>query len=171
MRLLGEIDRDTGVDRSGRAVTREAVRAIIRRRGSLLMIYSPVNGDYKFPGGGVEAGESREEALEREVREECGTVVTGIDAEFGRMIEYAIAKEPEFDLFVMTSYYFCCTVDGSAVPVRLDPYEAELGFTPVWIGMGDAIAANERILAAGSHPRWTPRDTFVLKILRDERRC
>lgn len=52
------------------------------------MIYSPKNGDYKFPGGGVDHGESFEEALIREIREECGVTVARIEREFGCVIEY-----------------------------------------------------------------------------------
>ena len=43
---------------------REAVRAIILKGEQVLMVYSPVNGDYKFPGGGVQDGEDHQVALE-----------------------------------------------------------------------------------------------------------
>jgi 8-oxo-dGTP diphosphatase len=39
-------------------VRRTAVRAVIRRGDELLMIHSSVGGDFKFPGGGLEPGES-----------------------------------------------------------------------------------------------------------------
>ena len=50
MRLLAEIDRHQGVNRKGKAVTREAVRAIVIRNGSILLLYSRREGDYHFPG-------------------------------------------------------------------------------------------------------------------------
>ena len=31
-----------------------------------LLVFSPVNGDFKFPGGGIEAGETHADALRRE---------------------------------------------------------------------------------------------------------
>ena len=42
----------------GRAVIRNAVRAVISKDNQFLMIYSPLNGDYKFPCGGIENGET-----------------------------------------------------------------------------------------------------------------
>jgi 8-oxo-dGTP pyrophosphatase MutT (NUDIX family) len=50
------------------------VRAVIFRDGKLAMERSRA-GEYKFPGGSVDAGESRCDALCREVREEMGLVV------------------------------------------------------------------------------------------------
>ena len=44
---------------------RTAVRAIIFNENKLLMVKSNL-GDYKLPGGGVEKGESHEEAIKRE---------------------------------------------------------------------------------------------------------
>lgn len=51
-------------------IFREAVRGIIKHENKLLMVYSSKDGDYKFPGGGVDVGETHEEALVREIREE-----------------------------------------------------------------------------------------------------
>jgi ADP-ribose pyrophosphatase YjhB (NUDIX family) len=39
------------------------------------MVYSRVNGDYKFPGDGVKEGESQLQALHCELREETGTTL------------------------------------------------------------------------------------------------
>ena len=50
---------------------RFAARGIICRGDRYLMIHGK-NGDYKFPGGGMEEGESFEKTLIREVSEETG---------------------------------------------------------------------------------------------------
>ena len=50
--------------------------AVVRRHGRLLMTQRPPGGplglQWEFPGGKIEPGESPEQALEREVREELG---------------------------------------------------------------------------------------------------
>ena len=59
------------------------VRAMLIKEGHVLLVkHSYVPGWY-FPGGGVEAGESLGEALEREVREEAGATLTGMPQLFG----------------------------------------------------------------------------------------
>jgi ADP-ribose pyrophosphatase YjhB (NUDIX family) len=58
------------------------------------MIYSPKNGDYKFPGGGIDPGETDHEALTREIREEAGAQICGEIREFGQVIEYGLPLNP-----------------------------------------------------------------------------
>jgi len=60
MRLLTEIHRAGGINIHGKAIERTAVRAVVLCGRELLMIYSSKVGDYKFPGGGVDAGETHE---------------------------------------------------------------------------------------------------------------
>jgi len=105
MQLLAEIHRAEGMDIHGRAMYREAVRAIIFRGRELLMVYSSNGGDYKFPGGGVDQGESHEQALAREIDEECGMSLLHIEAEIGSVLEYIPPSKPEYDVFKMTSCY------------------------------------------------------------------
>jgi 8-oxo-dGTP diphosphatase len=97
MRLLREIIRREGMITQGKTLTREAVRAIVIHDCKLLMIYSAKNGDYKFPGGGVDSGETHPEALAREIREECGATVSEIGQAFGKIIEYDIPTEREYE--------------------------------------------------------------------------
>lgn len=137
------------------------------------MIYSPINGDYKFPGGGVKHGETLQGALRREVREESGLHVTAILAGFGRVIEYDHALQPGFDLFRMISYYYLCRVGEGRVALALDDYETDLEFTPRWISIVDALAANRAVLGTSekfTHP-WTHRETLILELLEKERQA
>jgi len=167
MRLLIEIFRTEGVSTEGRIIFREAVRAIILNGREVYMIHSPVNGDYKFPGGGVLPGESHEQALRREVREESGRSVRAIEGEFGMVIEYDIPEEVDFDVFKMASYYYRCRLDDSVSSQSLDDYERELAFKPEWIDIDRAIEANKVVLASqGEKPLWTRRETFILELLR-----
>jgi 8-oxo-dGTP pyrophosphatase MutT (NUDIX family) len=63
------------------------------------------NGDYKFPGGGVEAGENHATALIREFIEETGHAISKMIQPIGEIIEQKQdAYEPDA-YFVMKSYY------------------------------------------------------------------
>ncbi len=70
MQILTEIHRTEELNINGKTIHRTAVRAIILRGRDLLMIHSTTVGDYKFSGGGVNADESLELALRREISEE-----------------------------------------------------------------------------------------------------
>ena len=112
MKLLREIFRQNGLNIEDKTIHRDAVRGIIIQHGKLLMIYSTKNGDYKFPGGGVEHGETYKNALIREIQEECGATVVHIEGAFGKVIEYNSAVEQEYDVFKMTSRYYVCHVNS-----------------------------------------------------------
>ena len=74
MRLLFDMDlHDYGS--CTRSFVRNSARSIIIRDGKIAMIHSLKYDYYKFPGGGIEAGENPVEAMIRETREEAGLVV------------------------------------------------------------------------------------------------
>lgn len=126
------------------------------------MIYSSKVGDYKFPGGGVDKGESHEQALVREVREECGTSLSQVGEEIYRVVEYGLPMEQDFDVFKMTSYYYPCQVQDGFGLQKLDAYERDLGFVPVWVHPDQALLANRSLLAAAAPPQWLQREILVL---------
>lgn len=165
MTILTTLFRADGVNIHGKTVQRTAVRAVILRGRDLLMIYSAKVGDYKFPGGGVDKGESQAEALRREVLEECGATLVRIGDEVGSVVEYNFAVEDEYDTFQMTSHYFLCDVTDDFGPQRLDDYEADLGFEPRWVSIDEALRANRSLLETESAPDWLKREIFVLEYL------
>ena len=166
MKLLGELVHVDGLDRTGKTLTREAVRAIVICERSLLMLFSPVIRDYKLPGGGVNQGETHQEALARELQEEGGAGFVQVGAAYGKVVEYAAAIEREYDVFSMTSVYYVCRVGGELSAQRLDNYERDLGLHPVWIDIDEAIRSNTALLSSGDHLPWTKRETFVLKLVK-----
>lgn len=151
-------------------IFREAVRGIIKHESRLLMVHSSKDGDYKFPGGGVDVGETHEEALVREIQEECGAKVINIYSGFGKTVEYDIPIEIEYDVFKMISYYYVCNVAPVLGEKFLDEYEEKLGFEAVWIDIDSAIEANKTIINTKKYdaPRWTQRELFVLELLKKE---
>ena len=166
MQILTEIHRAEGINTHGKTVHRTAVRAVILRGPELLMVYSSNVGDYKFPGGGVDLGETHQQALARELLEECGASLLSMDRELGAIVEYNFAEEKEYDVFKMTSYYYFCQIREEFVSQKLDGYEKELGFQPVWINIDAAILANLSLLDINEIPQWLRREIFILEHLK-----
>ena len=166
MQILTEIHRAEGINIHGRAILRTAVRAVILRGSELLMVYSSNVGDYKFPGGGVDIGETHQQALARELLEECGASLLGVDGELGAIIEYNFAKEKEYDVFKMTSYYYFCQIGEEFGSQKLDEYEKDLGFQPMWINIDKAILLNRSLLETDEIPQWLRREIFILEYLK-----
>jgi 8-oxo-dGTP pyrophosphatase MutT (NUDIX family) len=78
MKLIKEIkDIDFGFETKKVELSlREAARAVlINEDGKIALLYVNSHKFYKLPGGGVEAGEYVEDALEREVLEEAGCII------------------------------------------------------------------------------------------------
>ena len=72
-----------------------AVSAAIFRDGRVLIVRRgrpPAHGLYTLPGGGVELGETLEEAIKREVREETGLEIAPLELVGFRQ---AIVRDPE----------------------------------------------------------------------------
>jgi 8-oxo-dGTP diphosphatase len=166
MQPLAEIHRSKGVNIHGRTIHRHAVRAVILRGHELLMIHSTKVGDYKFPGGGVDQNESHGQALIREVREECGMSLLHVGDEICRVIEYDLPMEQEYDAFKMTSYYYQCKVQDGFGSQKLDDYEVDLGFEPVWITLDRAMELNRVLLNVHHPPKWLDREVLVLEHLK-----
>ena len=150
-------------------VYRKAVRAIILRQDKVLLIHSTNVGDYKFPGGGVEKQEDDSEALRREIREECGLVLSEIKEIVIRITELSQSKESETTLFKMISEYYLCEVNNEYVTQQLDKYEEELGFIPIWITIEKAIGLNKQILKSSKDkkPSWLEREILAMEAMNE----
>lgn len=83
----------------------EVVAAIIINDGKIFATqrgYGEFKDGWEFPGGKMEAGESPEEALKREIREELAT-----DVEVGSLLHTVNYDYPNFHL---TMHCFICTI-------------------------------------------------------------
>lgn len=101
MRMLFELD-VKNYDGNGRVFRRPSARGIIIKDGKAAMIHSRKYDYYKFPGGGIEAGETREEALAREILEEAGLcVIPGSIREYGQARRIQKGQREEIFLRVL----------------------------------------------------------------------
>lgn len=147
-------------------IRRQAVRAVVLKDNKLLLIHTN-KGDYKFPGGGMEQEESHQETIIREVEEETGYRVDKVDELIGITIEKKPDKYDRTKIFEMTSYYYLCTVGSGQMEQKLDQYEAEQEFKPVWISPRNALSKNIELIKhrkSGLNP-WICREVFVMQKL------
>lgn len=150
----------------GSVFHRTAIRGVIFRGKKLLLVTNKF-GDYKFPGGGAEPGESHEETLARELKEE-----TGYSMKPETCREWLLAKERRkgitADILEMDSHYYFCEIEEQPpVPLQLDDYEAEEKFQAVWISLSEALAKNREIAAENQNP-WVLREIGVMECLLEE---
>lgn len=145
---------------------RIAVRGVLFDEEKILTVKSNI-GDYKLPGGGVDAGESVTEALQREIAEETGYLNCKVKKYIGKIVESHKDIYEPMAVFEMISHYYTCEWAGEKGRQQLDPYEEAQAFTPVWITLDEAISQNKKILTQSGEHRWIQRENVVLDQLND----
>ncbi len=116
------------------AVVFEGGRIFATQRG-----YGDFKDMWEFPGGKMEAGESKEEALQREIREELDTEVS-VD-------KFLCTVEYDYPAFHLTMHCFICSIlEGELV---LREHEAAR-----WLA-GDELYSVD----------WLPADIDVVKAI------
>ena len=114
---------------------RPSVYGVIIKNGKILL-FKQTDGNYDFPGGGVNIDETIDEALTREVWEE-----TGFKIKRGKLLDcftsfyYARYRKLFFNTVLI--YYQCSIVSGKLSQNNLDEWEKQYGFGPVWIDLKD----------------------------------
>ena len=125
--------------------TIEVVAAIIRR-GDKLFATQRGYGEWKdwweWPGGKVEAGESPEQALAREIREELDTEI--------RVDKYLTTIDWDYPKFHLTMHCYLCSLLTEAL--HLNEHEAAR-----WLGADELGSV-----------RWLPADEGLLPLLKNE---
>jgi 8-oxo-dGTP pyrophosphatase MutT (NUDIX family) len=164
MRSLFEIDtKDYASD--GRRYVRPSVRAVIVSDGKILMVHSKRYNYYKFPGGGIEEGESHLDALLRESREEAGVLISPESVvEYGFVHRVESTDIPGYDVFVQDNYYYLAE-SIREVSQMLDGYEEYEEFTPVLISAEEAIRTNRECDHGPKNQNMIEREARVLGLL------
>jgi len=134
---------------------REAVRAVIfDNDGKIALLKS---GEvYKNPGGGIETGESFEEALVRECQEEAGCRIK-ILGELGIVTE--LKKEVNFK---QNSYGYLAQVLGEKGTPAFTDSEIERGFKLTWLDPHEALKNIENISTTDYHAKYILAREYAL---------
>jgi 8-oxo-dGTP diphosphatase len=133
-----------------------AVSAAIFRAGRVLIVRRgapPMQGIYTLPGGGVELGETLEQAVIREVREETGLSIEPISLAGYREV---IARDPEgkierhFVILPFAARYLAGEISLNAelteakwlLPAELSGLKTTEGLAEIVAAAGERIAAS-----------------------------
>lgn len=133
----------------------------------IALVYAENRKYFKFPGGGIKAGENKTEALIREVSEEVGlSVIPESVKEFGVVPRFQKSAAFENTIFDQESFYYFCDVDDKNHSQKLDDYEAEAGFKLKVVTIEEAIKSNMEFTSEDKFEiAMTIRDTNVLQLL------
>ena len=165
MRMLFEMDKmDYG--NCTHTFTRNSARSIIIRNEKVAMIHGWKYDYYKFPGGGVENGESAVEAMIRETREEAGLIVIPETVkEYGYVHRIQRSDIDPTECFIQENYYYLCDAMESLVSQSLDDYEAKESYQLEFIGPELAIKKNRNVKESPYNQMMFEREARVLECL------
>lgn len=171
MKILLEIsDKDLRMGESERYdkpyVLRKAARAVvIQNDGSIAFQHIAKAGYHKLPGGGVDLGESVEDALRREIQEEVGCAIEiirdiGVVIEYRNQMKKYCGREDELQI----SYCYIAKSVGEIGKPSFEEAEMADGAAALWISADEAL----RVLASETPDDYqgkfiVKRDAAILK--------
>lgn len=120
----------------------EVVAAVIRREDRIFATqrgYGDFKDWWEFPGGKMEAGETPQEALVREIREELDAAI-----EVGPLLR---TVEYDYPAFHLTLHCYWCTLSGDAL--HLNEHEAAR-----WLSAAELDTV-----------RWLPADEALMPLI------
>ena len=123
----------------------EIVAAIIRKEDKVFATqrgYGEWKDWWEFPGGKMEPGESPQDALKREIREELSTEIN--------VNEYLCTVEYDYPKFHLTMHCYLCSLLTDAL--HLNEHEAAR-----WLAKGELDSVN-----------WLPADKTIIEQLKSQ---
>lgn len=122
----------------------EVVAAIIKKEDKIFITrrgYGEFVDLWEFPGGKIESGESREEALHREIKEELELDINNL--QFLTTVDY------DYDNFHLTMHCFICEIAGGKLKLNAHNDAKWITFSEI------------------EKQRWVPADILVIDALKE----
>ena len=123
--------------------TVEVVAAIIKKEDKIFITrrgYGEFIDMWEFPGGKIEEGESKEEALKREIKEELELDIENL--------EYLTTVDYDYPNFHLKMDCFICEISGGKLSLNAHN-DAK------WINFDEL-----------DNPKWVPADILVVDVLK-----
>ena len=123
----------------------EVVAAIIKKENKIFITrrgYGEFVDMWEFPGGKIEEGESREEALHREIKEELELEINNLD--FLTTVDY------DYSNFHLTMHCYLCEIAGGEL--KLNAHN-----DAKWIELSEL-----------DDQKWVPADVLVVDAIRNK---
>ena len=163
-KILEISDSDVGLEPKTDAQfrPRTAARAIVKKKDLIALLHVSKDGYHKLPGGGVDPGESIQEALHREVLEEVGCKIRVL-GEVGEILEHRGQAEE-----IQTSHCFIAEVIEEGEP-KFTEKEISEGFELVWVSLDKAIEMIQKEVPTTYSGKFiVKRDLFFLQAAKEK---
>ncbi|MBR1750651.1 MAG: NUDIX domain-containing protein [Ruminococcus sp.] len=147
-------------------ILRTAVRGIIETDGGIVFVEDKF-GVLKLPGGGQDEGETNEQTLAREVKEETGlTVIPESIREFGFIEEKRRSIHEEM-IWHQLNYIYFCKVESTREETNYSENEKRCEMRPVIRTFSEAIDQNQATLEREGRHAWNQREYKTLMLLKE----
>lgn len=160
MRLLFEVD-TKDYDQNAECTYRCSSCGIVIQGKTIAMCYVDKHRAYVIPGGGIEKGETMEQAVVREMHEETGLrIIPESVREYGYI--HVVRKGTYEPVYVQDTYCFLCQAEEELDEVSLTENELNNGYHFDFVNPFEVLQENSARLSAGEFPCLFERERLLL---------